>query len=156
MTFKECFDFAFKRFIAFILSSFFVITLSIYAFLAGPNIEAKYFPVLDNQQLLNYSRTLDTIIFEVEYNKLRDCQLLTNHWYALIGNKTLPLTVYNLKTGTLIPNITYEPGHLISGPFMIKIPDFDESDHIIIKSYLYYSCHPFWNIKEKFIEFEVK
>ena len=104
-------------------------------FSVGPEIEARFFPVVENVQVESVTRVEEGVTFYVSFRKARQCEFLGVTWYL----------------GAERVGIEFEPGHNLypksrpvgdqyAGPWLVRNVTSLEGT----RASTVHSCHPLW------------
>lgn len=104
-------------------------------FSVGPEIEARFFPVVTMANIESVEKVADGVAFYVSFDKLRQCEFLGVTWYL----------------GAERVGIEFEPGHNLypksrpvgdqyAGPWLVRNVTSLEGT----RAATVHSCHPLW------------
>lgn len=122
-----------------------LITLTLAAILfplavsGGKFAERKYFPVVENFKITDSSPfDEDKTLFNVTFDKLRNCEFLGVNWNSSNGNR-LPFEFREDLGNEFVGGVTRPTGSHTAGPWLVWADNLDT-----ISGTTYHKCHPLW------------
>lgn len=130
-----------------------VLLLCAYFFGAfGPDVESTVFPVIKEMRIVDVSRDSRMISFYWEYDKVRDCPLVTARFYVapnstLARIQTTVINEFDAPAGTI--QRPMGPGKY--GPFKFVTPVLGYDGPFKLSGELLWSCHIGWLTAQTFV-----
>ena len=112
-------------------------------FTIGPRIEAAWFPVVRDVELINEEETRAGTSFYVSFRKVRQCEFLSLVWYE----GPVRLTVDFEPSSEDAPR-TRPVGDQYAGPWLARNLHGLKGS----RAFVYHRCHPLWTTITPFYE----
>lgn len=125
----------------------FFLTLSIW--MAGPTIEARYFPVASKLKVTDMkAHPAGTEIAAASFVKLRDCEFLGLSWFHRLQDGSI-------ERVSLTPDLTNRQAvsrplgeNQIAGPWLVSLPLGEVMHNSFAR--IHHRCHNFWTTVSDF------
>lgn len=110
-------------------------------FSVGPEIETRFFPVVENVQVENVTKVEEGVAFYVSFRKIRQCEFVGVAWY--MGPERVGV---EFAPGHNLYPKTRPVGDQYAGPWMVRnIQSLEET-----RAFSVHRCHPLWETVSPF------
>lgn len=127
-----------------------VITVCVFyaAFIFGPALETKFFPVVTNFKIIKETVSDDRVEISVEFEKKRDCAYLGTAWYR--GHRTKIFEQVRFATQPVSGRVSpsWPVGKQSSGPWTVFLSKEDLASNSFAE--FYHQCHLLWITRTEF------
>lgn len=121
-----------------VLGFLFTIVLVMVAFMVGPAVETRFFPVYSRFELLSAEPGQGGTVAQFRYTKLRECPAQGFAWY--VGELGAGSRQFTVKPTQRL-NTPRSVGDHITSPYLM---DLDLGQVRSMRAEVFNRCHPFW------------